>query len=215
VAPETDARRKTMAIIEWLGHATFRIKDGVTIYIDPWKLKGNQEKADLILISHSHYDHLSPEDVEKITKADTVIVASDDCRGKLKGTIKTLNPGGSLTERGVKIQGVASYNPAKQFHPKKNNWLGFLVTVREETIYYAGDTDLIPEMEQLGTVDTALLPVGGTYTMSADEAAEAAKRIKPKRCIPYHYGDIVGSESDAEKFKKLCGCPTEILKASQ
>jgi len=200
-----------MAKVEWLGHATIRIKNGITIYIDPWKIEGSEEEADLILISHSHYDHLEPGDVEKIRKADTVIVASEDCKAKLKGTVKTLRPGDTLTERGVTIKAVAAYNPSKQFHPKSSNWLGFLVTVEGETIYYAGDTDVIPEMNQLGEVDTALLPVGGTYTMNPAEAAEAAKRIRPRRCIPYHFGDIVGSRKDAEEFKDLCECPTEIL----
>jgi len=200
-----------MAKIEWLGHATIRIKNGVTIYIDPWKLKEEAEKADLILISHSHYDHLAPEDVAKITKPDTVIVAAEDCRAKLRGTVKTLKPGESLTEHGLPIKAVPAYNASKRFHPKANQWLGFLLTVGEETIYYAGDTDLIPEMEQLGKVATALLPVGGTYTMNPSEAAEAARRIKPRCCIPYHFGDIVGSKADAEQFKKLCPCPTKIL----
>ncbi len=204
-----------MAKVDWLGHATIRIKNGITIYIDPWKLKGGEEKADLILISHSHYDHLEPKDVEKIRKEGTVIVASEDCRAKLKGTVKTLRPGETLTERGVQVKAVAAYNPSKQFHPKGNQWLGFLVTVGEETIYYAGDTDLIPEMAQLGKVDTALLPVGGTYTMNPAEAAKAAGRIKPRRCIPYHFGDIVGSKQDAEKFKALCDCPVEILSPLQ
>ena len=112
---------------------------------------------------------------------------------------------------GVRVSGVAAYNPSKQFHPKANNWVGFVIEVGSKRIYYAGDTDLTDEMKSLKEIDVALLPVGGTYTMNATEAAEAIKFIKPKRAIPYHWGDIVGDRADAEKFTNTVECETKIL----
>jgi len=200
-----------MATIEWLGHASFRIKNGKTIYIDPWKIQGSPEKADVVLISHDHYDHLVQEDVDKVSTAETVLIGSADVPAKLSNDVKTLKPGDQITHDGITIRATPAYNVGKDFHPRSNDWLGFLITMDDETIYYAGDTDVIPEMESLGKVDVALLPIGGTYTMDAEEAAKAAGIIKPKRCIPYHYGDIVGSREDAEKFKAACSCPTDIL----
>lgn len=201
-----------MATISWLGHASFMLQDGgTTVYIDPWKLKSGSPKADLILISHSHYDHLSPDDVAAVQRPDTDILCARDCTPRLKGRVKPIAPGETVTIKGATITATRAYNPAKKFHPKSNDWLGFLISLGGEVIYYAGDTDVIPEMQTLGRVDVALLPIGGTYTMSAVEAAEAAGKINAKKCIPYHWGDIVGSRADAETFKKLCRCPVEIL----
>ena len=202
----------TMVNLEWLGHASFRITgEGKTIYIDPWKLKGVAPKADLILISHSHYDHLSPEDVAKISKTETQIICTPDCAPKLVGLkVRTAKPGETISLETVVIRTTRAYNPQKQFHPRENNWMGFVVELGGEAIYYSGDTDVIPEMEALGKVDVALLPVGGTYTMSPEEAAEAVKAIQPARAIPYHWGDIVGSDEDAKKFKELSPVPVEV-----
>lgn len=200
-----------MATIEWLGHASFRITNGAVVYIDPWKLEGDNPKADLILVSHNHFDHLSPEDIEKVRTAETTVLCAKDCLDQLGG--EAIGVGASETHEvgGVTVRTTSAYNPGKDYHPRENDGLGFLVTVGGETIYYAGDTDYIPEMGELGEVDVALLPVGGTYTMDAEEAVRAAEAIKPKRCIPYHWGDIIGSREDAEKFEKLCSCPTVIL----
>ena len=123
-----------------------------------------------------------------------------------------LKPGQSIDVNGIKITGVPAYNPAKQFHPKSNNWLGFVIEVAGKRIYYAGDTDATDEMKALKNIDLALLPIGGTYTMNADEAADAAKQFKPKQAIPYHWGDIVGSQADADKFAKSAVCPVKVLK---
>ena len=199
------------ATIEWLGHATFRLKNGATVYIDPWKIEGDPEKADLLLLSHNHYDHFVVEDIEKVRTADTVVLASTDCARELKGNVMAIQPGDTHTVGDIIVRATAAYNTDKEFHPKSNNWLGFLITMGGERIYFAGDTDVISEMSQLGGVDVALLPVGGTYTMGPSEAAEAASIINPGRCIPYHYGDIVGSLEDAKRFKNLCTCRTDIL----
>lgn len=188
--------------VKWLGHASFQIKNSKVIYVDPWKLKIN-EPADIILVTHEHYDHCSVQDISKIQKENTVIVGPKDCANKLSGKIKTIKPGQSLTIGGVTIEAVPAYNIGKAFHPKSNNWVGFIITLDNIKIYHAGDTDLIPEMDEI-KVDFALLPIGGTYTMNVQEAATLANKMKPKVAIPMHYGSIVGDSSDAEKFKKLC-----------
>lgn len=194
--------------IKWLGHASIRIQAQKIIYIDPWKIKGGP-KADLILISHSHHDHLSPADIKKIRKEDTVIVAAGDAAAQLSGDVRALKPGDKVTVQGVTVEAVPAYNIGKPYHPKAKHWIGFLLTVEGKTIYYGGDTDLIPEMNII-KADILILPVGGTYTMTAKEAAEAVKMIQPEAAIPIHYGDIVGTLEDAVTFKKLCKAPVEI-----
>ena len=201
--------------LRWLGHAGFKIcYENTIIYIDPWKLKKTQHDADLILVSHSHFDHYSPDDIEKISKSETKLTASTDVITRQK-TGQALTPGKNIDSDGVRIEGVPAYNPQKQFHPKSNNWLGFVVEVGGKRIYYAGDTDLTEEMEALNDIDIALLPVGGTYTMDAKQAADATGYIKPELAIPYHWGDIVGDRNDAEKFSELAQCDVKILAAGQ
>lgn len=195
--------------IHWLGHASVKITGAKTIYIDPWKLK-EPVPADIILVTHDHYDHCSPEDIEKIRRKDTVVVSPQDSSGKLKA--KTLRPGDTISINGVSIKAVPAYNTNKQFHPRGNNWVGYLVTIDGKTIYHPGDTDATPEMEELRP-DIAFFPIGGTYTMDAKEAAEIANKIKPGMAIPMHYGDIIGSKKDAERFKELCKCKVSILEA--
>ncbi|NVM00851.1 MAG: MBL fold metallo-hydrolase, partial [Candidatus Helarchaeota archaeon] len=145
--------------LHWLGHASFKITGEKIIYIDPYQLKGENEKADIILITHSHFDHCSPGDVEKIQKSSTVIVATPDCRSDLSGNVKTVKPGDKITVEGVGIEAVPAYNVNKEFHPKSKNWVGYIVTVKGERIYHAGDTDKIPEMGDI-KADIVLLPVG-------------------------------------------------------
>lgn len=185
--------------IHWLGHDAFRIDGPKVIYFDPFQIKGGPE-ADLVLISHDHFDHCSPEDVAKIRKQDTVIVTEKDSAKKLTGDIRVLKPGETTEVEGVKIEAVPAYNTDKDFHPRKKEWLGFLVEVDGVRVYHAGDTDFIPEMEGM-KVDIALLPVSGTYVMTADQAVKAAKAIQPKVAIPMHYGAIVGDEKDASAFQ--------------
>ena len=198
--------------IKWLGHSSVKIEAGKIIYIDPWKIK-NGQKADLILISHTHHDHLSPADIKKIQKEETVIIASSDAASQLSGDVRVLKPGQEVTVHGITVQAIPAYNIGKAYHPKASQWIGFLLTVEGKTIYYGGDTDLIPEMQRI-RADIVILPVGGTYTMTAKEAAEAVNLIRPEVAIPIHYGDIVGTLEDAIQFKGLCKIPVEIKPVS-
>jgi len=199
----------------WLGHASFEIVAAdVIIYIDPWKLKDAPHDATLVLVSHSHYDHYSAADVAKVVAADTMLIASADVVAQ-HGSGRALRPGDTLDFVGGKVTAVAAYNPNKQFHPQANNWIGFIVEIDGKRIYYAGDTDLTPEMQALTNIDLALLPVGGTYTMNAEEASDAVNKFKPAQALPYHWGDIVGDSSDAEKFRNSAACQVTVLTPGQ
>jgi L-ascorbate metabolism protein UlaG (beta-lactamase superfamily) len=209
-----DQTRKEAAMgvtLQWLGHAGFRIcHEDTVIYIDPWKLKDSPGDATVVLVSHGHYDHYSADDIAKVSRPDTKLVASADVVRKQKNG-EMITPGMTIDFGGVRVSGVAAYNPGKQFHPKANNWVGFVIEVGSKCIYYAGDTDLTEEMKSLKEIDVALLPVGGTYSMNAVEAAEAAKYIKPERAVPYHWGEIVGSRADAEAFAEAADCQVQVL----
>ena len=199
--------------IKWLGHDGFEIKtDELTLMIDPFQVKG-QRQADIILVTHAHYDHCSVDDIAKLVKPTTVIVTEPESAGQLRDLCKDIHivkPGDQLTVAGISIEAVPAYNINKQFHPKEKNWLGFIVTIDDVRVYHAGDTDLIPEMSGL-SVDIALLPVSGTYVMTADEAVEAAKAIGPQTAIPMHYDSIVGSAADARAFKKALDGVCEVV----
>jgi L-ascorbate metabolism protein UlaG (beta-lactamase superfamily) len=201
--------------VRWLGHASFRIsgRDGVA-YIDPWKLSSIPHDADVIVVSHSHFDHCSPADVRKVSRDDTVIIAPSDVIEKL-GATNAAAPGESLTIRGITVETVAAYNVNKSFHPRNNNWLGVVITIDGTRIYYSGDTDLVPEMSELADIDLALLPVGGTYTLDADEAAKACSAVRCRKAVPYHWGDIVGSEADARKFVEKAPCEAHLLRPGE
>jgi L-ascorbate metabolism protein UlaG (beta-lactamase superfamily) len=198
--------------IHWLGHASFRFDDGaVRIYVDPWKLGKGAPKADVILITHSHFDHYSAEDIAAIEKPATVFVAPPDVASRLTGKhVITAAPGGSYQAGPVKVAAVAAYNTNKSFHPKTNGWVGYVVTLSNgQRIYHAGDTDITPEMKTV-KADVALMPCGGTYTMTAAEVAAAANDLKPGVLIPMHWGDIVGSKSDAETVAKTFAGETVV-----
>lgn len=202
--------------LHWLGHSGFVVRNGKVIYFDPFKI-GAGEKADLVLIGHDHFDHCSPDDVRKIVKASTIIVTVPDCRTKLADIagktagIKLVKPGDSLNLEGIGIEVVPAYNLDKDFHPKSKHWVGFILEMDGEKLYHAGDTDLIPEMSSV-RCDIALLPVSGSYCMNAEEAAQAAEKIKPKIAIPMHYGETAGSPEDGKRFAALCKCAVKILK---
>lgn len=196
--------------ISWLGHASFRITGTKsTVYIDPWKLKG-AVPADVVCITHSHFDHLSEEDVEKIRKPTTVIMGPADCKGGFGGAFKTVSVGDTLSVGDVTVEAVPAYNTDKDFHPKANKWVGYIVTVDGVRIYHTGDSDMIPEMEHI-RADVALLPVGGTYTMTVSQAAQAADKIKPKVAVPMHCGDIVGTFDDRQAFASAAKVPVVVL----
>jgi len=205
--------------ISWLGHDGFKIKNAKTVYVDPYEIKGGEE-ADILLISHNHEDHCSPEDVKKIVSQKTTIVTTAESKRKLSKMkakeILVARPGQKIILDDVSIETVPAYNvnkfrsPGHPFHPKENEMLGFIVTMNGVRIYHAGDTDLIPEMERFN-VDVACLPVSGTYVMTAEEAVESTRHIKLKVAIPMHYGSIVGDDRDAERFKTLASCEVRIL----
>ena len=188
--------------MKYLGHASFQITaDSKNIYVDP---SGGDyaEKADLVLITHSHFDHCDASKIEKIRRESTVFIAPADCSPKIKGKVKTLKPGERMTIGNITVEAIQSYNykrfrsPGDPFHPKGLG-VGYLITIGDKTIYHAGDTDFIPEMKQLKNIYLALLPSGGTYTMDNPEAAEAALAINPKIVIPMHRLD-----TDPKEFKK-------------
>jgi L-ascorbate metabolism protein UlaG (beta-lactamase superfamily) len=205
--------------ISWLGHDGFKIKNAKTVYVDPYEIKGG-EAADILLISHNHEDHCSPEDVKKIVSEKTTIITTAESKRKLSKTkakeILVVKPGQKMLIDDVSVEMVPAYNvnkfrsPGHLFHPKENEMLGFIVTMNGVRIYHAGDTDLIPEMERFN-VDVACLPVSGTYVMTAEEAVESTRHIKLKVAIPMHYGSIVGDDRDAERFKTLASCEVRIL----
>src|SRR3989344_6545416 len=194
--------------IKWLGHSSFRIN---LIYLDPYQIH-ETEKASLILITHSHYDHFSQKDMNKIQSKDTIIITPED----IKIPSIKLKPFQETIQKGIKIQTIPSYNINKKFHPKENNWLSYILEIENKRILFCGDTDLIPEFNQLNDIHIAFLPIGGTYTMNVVEAVEAVKIIKPKITIPMHYGKIVGFKEDALKFKKsLLGFEVIVLEENQ
>ena len=206
--------------ITWLGHDSFQIKNGKTIIIDPFKLRSVPGKADILLISHEHFDHLSLDDIKKVASEKTTIVTIAAVKKELSGLkvheVKAAKPGDKVQVGDVSIDLVPAYNtnkfrePGKVFHPKEDGRVGFVIGVKGVRVYHAGDTDAVPEMKGLKP-DVALLPVSGTYVMTAEEAAEAAKIVEPKIAIPMHYGAIVGSEKDAQRFKQLATCQVQIL----
>jgi L-ascorbate metabolism protein UlaG (beta-lactamase superfamily) len=200
--------------ISWLGHDGFKIKNAKTVYVDPYEIKGGEE-ADILLISHDHEDHCSPEDVKKIVSEKTTIITTAESKRKLSKTkakeVRVAKPGQKILIETVPAYNVDKFrSPGHLFHPKENEMLGFIVTMNGVRIYHAGDTDLIPEMERFN-VDVACLPVSGTYVMTAEEAVESTRHIKLKVAIPMHYGSIVGDDRDAERFKTLASCEVRVL----
>lgn len=201
--------------VTWYGHASFRLAcPQNVVYIDPWKLTIEPHDADVVFVSHSHYDHCSPPDIAKVSTDETIVVAPAETLAQLH-LANAITPDERIYIKGVQVETVAAYNIGKAFHPRGNNWFGAVFTLGGQRVYYAGDTDLIPEMNDLKDVDLALLPVGGTYTLSAQEAAQACKAIAPRIAIPYHWGDVVGSAQDARAFAAAACCAVRILDKGQ
>ena len=194
--------------IEVLCHSSIRINKEKVIYIDPFKIDKNYNDADIIFITHDHYDHYSEEDIDKVKKFDTVIVAPEELLTKLlrKGFrqdyIITVDPDEEDMVEGIKFETVAAYNTNKQFHPKENGWVGYIIEIKGVRYYIAGDTDITEENKKV-KCDVAIVPVGGTYTMDFKEAAYLINEIKPKIAVPTHYGSVVGTNQDATDFVRL------------
>ena len=195
--------------IHWLGHSGIKISGETVIYIDPYHIS-RSDKADLILITHEHYDHLSMDDILKIKKDDTVIVVPEKNAGQFTGEVIGVKPGDHHDIKQVSINVVPAYNVGKPYHPKERQYVGYVFTVDNVSCYHAGDTDIIPEMKDI-KADVAFLPVSGTYTMNAQEAAEAAEMINPKLAIPIHWGSVAGYRTDAERFHRLSHIRSIIL----
>ncbi len=197
--------------VTWLGHASVRIaQEDVVIYVDPLDLTTSPKDATLILVTHSHADHYSPSDITKVSGPDAQIVAPVGVATNHTRR-QSISPGQTIELPNVRVIGVASYNTNKANHPKANNWVGFIVQLGSKRIYCAGDTDLTPEMKALTDIDVAFLPAGGTYTMTAAEAADATKYFKPGLAIPYHWGRSVGTLADAQLFAKNAACNAKVM----
>jgi L-ascorbate metabolism protein UlaG (beta-lactamase superfamily) len=210
--------------VEWLGHSGFRVRAGrTTIYIDPYRVDDGAAPADLILVTHGHYDHFSPRDIQAISHRGTWLIAPAAVAEKVGGRVLSIAPGEVIDPEfahGVSIRALAAYNTSKRgpdgrvFHAREAGWVGYDINIRGERLYHAGDTDVIPEMDQVTGVDMALLPVSGTYVMTAEEAAEAARRIQPRLAVPMHWGEHIGTEEDARRFTELTPVPTVIMERS-
>lgn len=195
--------------IEVLCHSSIRIEgEDKIIYIDPYRIKEEKDDADIIFITHSHYDHFSEEDILKVKNENTKILLTTDLLEKTldlgfkEEDITVVNPNNSYTVLDIEVNTIPAYNINKQFHPKENNWVGYILKLEGKSIYIAGDTDISEENKNV-KCDIALLPVGGTYTTDYEEAAQLANIINPKLVIPMHYAELVGDKEDAIKFKRL------------
>ncbi len=190
----------------WYKQSAYKWKgNGITVYIDPWGIPGNEEPADVIFITHAHADHFDPSDIQKIQQGKTQFVAPRDVAEKLKGNVKAVKPGDSAEVAGVKYEAVHAYSTVEhrlQTHPKSNNWVGYILTLDGNRYWFSGDTDPNPDIEKIKT-DVALVCIGGDpYVMNVSEAAAVIKKIRPQLAVPNHYGFVVGEESDGEKFMR-------------
>lgn len=197
-------------------HSSIRIQDGSkVIYVDPFHIKGKPNDADYVLITHDHFDHFSPEDIEKVAKSSTILVVPGTMMGKARevagvvGDIRMVKQDESGNIDGLAYETVPAYNVGKSFHQRSAGWVGFILTVEGKRIYVAGDTDRTPENEKVAC-DIAMIPIGGTYTMDAKEAAGLINVMKPQVAIPIHYGSVAGSKGDAKVFKKFVDSSIQV-----
>lgn len=194
--------------IEVLCHSSIKINKEKVIYIDPFNIEKNYNDADIIFITHNHYDHYSKEDIRKVKKENTIFVATKDVVDELlkdefnQDKVKTVYPNNSYMLDKISFETIPAYNINKQFHPKENGWVGYILEIEGVKYYIAGDTDITEENQKV-KCDIAFIPVGGTYTMDFKEAAELVNEISPKIAVPTHYGSIVGTKQDGVEFIKL------------
>ena len=203
--------------IEVFTHSSIRIKDDSrTIYVDPYKIREDYKDADYIFVTHGHYDHFSVEDIKKVATKSTILVVPesmvDDAREVeiLVKEIVTVKPGDKKEIEGLEVEAVPAYNNIKPFHPKRAEWVGYILGMGGKRIYIAGDTGLTKESKEV-KCDIAMVPIGGTYTMDAKKAADLINIIKPSVAIPIHYGSVVGKPSDAEHFAELVKEPVKVV----
>lgn len=196
--------KKMTENIEVLTHSSIRITGDVIIYIDPYRIEKESKDGDIILITHDHFDHFSPEDIERVRKEDTLMIVPEKMKKQAQQLsfheIITVQPGDRIEQKGIEIETIPAYNNGKPFHPKRNGWVGYILNVNGVRIYIAGDTDMTKENQSV-SCDAALVPIGGTYTMNAEKAAELINIIKPHVAIPIHYGSVVGNRQDEEEFR--------------
>jgi L-ascorbate metabolism protein UlaG (beta-lactamase superfamily) len=195
--------------VHWLGHSGIKIDGKTVLYFDPYHI-AQGEPADLILITHEHYDHMSLNDIQKIKTDKTTLVVPEKNAAQFTGEVIGVSPGDCIEVLGIQIKVLPAYNIGKPYHPRERNYVGYNIMIEDIRCYHAGDTDVIPEMKQIKT-DLAFLPVSGTYTMNPQEAAEAAELIRPKLAIPIHWGSVVGYRTDAERFHRLTLTRSVIL----
>lgn len=206
--------------VSWLGHAGVAITGSKTIVIDPFQLKSFSKKADVLLVSHDHFDHLSLVDIGRVRSDSTIVCASAKAASALGQNVRVVTPGSTVDAGDILVSGVAAYNtdkfraPGVAFHPPSDHFVGFVFSLDGITYYHAGDTDFIEEMHELaGKIDVAFLPVSGTYVMTAEEAGQAADAIQPKIAVPLHFGSIVGTRSDALDLQRFTRVPVVVLDA--
>jgi L-ascorbate metabolism protein UlaG (beta-lactamase superfamily) len=207
--------------LTWLGHSGFLIRAGrANVYIDPYRVPDGAPAADVILVTHHHYDHFSPQDVEKLSTDRTWLIGPATVAERVSGQVVAVTPGQIVepdSVRGIDVRAIAAYNTSKRnadgepFHTREAGGVGFDLRVRGEHLYHAGDTDVIPEMDEVAGVEVALLPVSGVYVMTSAEAAEAARRIAPKVAVPMHWGEHIGTRADALAFARKAPGEVRIL----
>ena len=194
--------------IEVLYHSSIKINKEKTIYIDPFKIDKDYNDADIVFITHDHFDHYSEEDIDKVINENTTIIIPEELLTKIlrkginKNAIITVEPNKKYIVQGIKFKTIPAYNTNKTFHPKENDWIGYIIMLDGIRYYIAGDTDITEENRKV-KCDVAFVPVGGTYTMDFKEAAQLINEIQPKIAVPIHYGSVVGTKQDATDFIKL------------
>ena len=195
--------------------SSIRIEGSKVVYFDPFQIGAEAHDADLICITHAHYDHFDPKSILRVCKQDTELAVPASMAGDLeklvwKGKIHLLSPGEKLETAGLILTATPAYNKLKPFHPKRNGWLGYLLEMDGRVYYVAGDTDAVKELQEI-RCDAALVPIGGKFTMNAREAAGLVNKIKPRAAIPTHYGSLVGKPQDAETFRKMVDREVQVV----